>query len=81
MTVSGDMTINFTNIIEGVVYTFDFYQDGTGGHTITLGTWNSGSAYPLANTGTFDTDASDLTRLQFEYNGTNIIYGLTNSDL
>lgn len=61
ITATGDVTLSITNLQQGDFGYLVFYQDGTGGHTLTL----PGAGLVVTNTG-----ANDSTIYTFAYYGT-----------
>jgi hypothetical protein len=83
-TLTGNTTLNLTNVRNGEYGTIVITQDGTGGRTLTFGTVNGGATtHRVANGGggtpTLTSNASAIDILTFTYNGS-VMYWTVGND-
>lgn len=74
LVVTGDCVVNITALPNGGVPTLRIVQDETGGHAITIGT---GWGTVFDNTAEFSTDADDINFVQWDNDGTDVLYRIS----
>lgn len=70
ITLTGNLTLNFSNAKAGFIYTFVLIQGGSGSYTIT---WNSAFKFNAGTAPTLSTAVGSVDTITFYHNGTNML--------